>query len=246
MKVEIVTSEELTKELQACARGIYGIVYPDGKTHDKPFVVDLAKEIGTLAALNTPDIVWLSRTPDPSPIEILKKIIAAPEPDPNPAAVEEAQPAAGGIDADPEETPYKEPEAEQAEVTEESAEPAPAEMPEESAEPVTIEMPEESAEPAPMEMPEESAELVSAETPEEPAEPAPAEKTKTRGGAPKDLGEWAKYQGRALSTSEQNEVIAGMTAEGYSTPRISLVVRLSQPTVRSRLKKMQASGGDQQ
>lgn len=223
MKVEIVTSEELTKELQACARGIYGIVYPDGKTHDKPFVVDLAKEIGTLAALNTPDIVWLSRTPDPSPIEILKKIIAAPEPDPNPAAVEEAQPAAGGIDADPEEAPYKEPEAEQAETA------------------------EESAEPAPMEMPEESAELVSAETPEEPAESAPADKTKTRGGgAPKDLGEWAKYQGRALSTSEQNEVIAGMTAEGYSTPRISLVVRLSQPTVRSRLKKMQASGGDQQ
>ena len=219
MKVEIVTSEELTKELQACARGIYGIVYPDGKTHDKPFVVDLAKEIGTLAALNTPDIVWLSRTPEPSPIEIIKKIIAAPEPDPNPAAGEETQPAAGGIDADPEETPYKEPEAEQAEAA------------------------EESAEPAPMEMPEESAELVSAETPEE---PAPAEKTKTRGGAPKDLGEWAKYQARALSTSEQNEVIAGMTAEGYSTPRISLVVRLSQPTVRSRLKKMQASGGDQQ
>lgn len=223
MKVEIVTSEELTKELQACARGIYGIVYPDGKTHDKPFVVDLAKEIGTLAALNTPDIVWLLRTPEPSPIEILKKIIAAPESDPNPAAVEEAQPAAGGIDADPEEAPYKEPEAEQAEAA------------------------EESAEPAPMEMPEESAELASAETPEEPAESAPAEKTKTRGGgAPKDLGEWAKYQGRALSTSEQNEVIAGMTAEGYSTPRISLVVRLSQPTVRSRLKKMQASGGDQQ
>lgn len=210
MKVEIVTAEDLVKNLQACARGIYGIVYPDGKTHDKPFVVDLAKEIGTLAALNMPDIVWFSRTPEPSPIEILKKIITAPEPDPNPAEVEEAQPAAGGIDADPEETPYKEPEAEQAEVTEESAEPAPMEMP------------------------------------EEPAEPAPAEKTKTRGGAPKDLGEWAKYQGRALSTSEQNEVIAGMTAEGYSTPRISLVVRLSQPTVRSRLKKMQAFGGDQQ
>ena len=204
MKVEIVTAENLVKNLQACARGIYGIVYPDGKTHDKPFVVDLAKEIGTLAALNTPDIVWLSRTPEPSPIEILKKIITAPEPELNPAAAEEALPAAGGIDADPEETPYKEPEAEQAEVTEESAEPAPMEM------------------------------------------PAPAEKTKIRGGAPKDLGEWAKYQGRALSTSEQNEVIAGMTAEGYSTPRISLVVRLSQPTVRSRLKKMQASGGDQQ
>lgn len=169
MKVEIVTAEDLMNNLQACARGIYGIVYPDGKTHDKPFVVDLAKEIGTLAALNTPDIVWLSRTPEPSPIEILKKIIAAPEPDPNPAAVEEAQPAAGDIDADPEETPYKEPEAEQAEVTEESAEPAPAEMP------------EESAGPAPMEMPEESAELVSAETPEE---PAPAEKTKIRGGCP--------------------------------------------------------------
>lgn len=220
MKVEIVTAEDLVRNLQACARGIYGIVYPDGKTHDKPFVVDLAKEIGTLAALNTPDIVWLSRMPEPSPIEILKKIITAPEPEPNPAAVEEALPAAGGIDADPEEAPYKEPEAEQAEAA------------------------EESEEPAPMEMPEESAELVSAETPEE---PAPAEKTKIRGGgAPKDLGEWAKYQGRALSTSEQNEVIAGMTAEGYSTPRISLVVRLSQPTVRSRLKKMQASGGDQQ
>ena len=157
MKVEIVTSEELTKELQACARGIYGIVYPDGKTHDKPFVVDLAKEIGTLAALNTPDIVWLSRTPEPSPIEILKKIIAAPEPDPNPAAAEEALPAAGGIDADPEEAPYKEPEAEQAEAAEESAEPVP-EATGESAKPAPAEMPEESAEPVPMEMPEESAE----------------------------------------------------------------------------------------
>lgn len=139
MKVEIVTAEDLVKNLQACARGIYGIVYPDGKTHDKPFVVDLAKEIGTLAALNTPDIVWLSQTPESSPIEILKKIIAAPEPDPNPAEVEEAQPAAGGIDADPEETPYKESEAEQAEVTEESAEPAPMEMPEEPAEPAPAE-----------------------------------------------------------------------------------------------------------
>lgn len=198
MKVEIVTSEELTKELQACARGIYGIVYPDGKTHDKPFVVDLAKEIGTLAALNTPDIVWLSRTPDPSPIEILKKIIAAPEPDPNPAAVEEAQPAAGGIDADPEETPYKVPEAGQAEAA------------------------EEFAEPAPMEMPEESAELVSAETPEEPAEPAPAEKTKTRGGRPEgsrgmgeisgpciidqraERGDRRNDGGRLLDTSDQS------------------------------------------
>ena len=210
MKVEIVTSEELTKELQACARGIYGIVYPDGKTHDKPFVVDLAKEIGTLAALNTPDIVWLSQKPEPSPIEILKKIITAPEPDPNPAAVEEAQPAAGGIDADPEETPYKEPEAEQAEVTEESAEPAP------------MEMPEESAEPAPMEMPEESAELVSSETPEESAEPAPAEKTKTRGGCPEgsrgmgeisgpciidqraERGDRRNDGGRLLDTSDQS------------------------------------------
>ena len=207
MNVEIVTTEELTKELQAYARGIYGIVYPDGKTHDKPFVVDLAKEIGTLAALNTPDIVWLLRTPEPSPIEILKKIIAAPEPDPNPAAVEEAQPAAGGIDADPEETPYKEPEAEQAEVTEESAEPAPMEMHEESAELVSAETPEEPAE------------LVSAETPEE---PAPAEKTKTRGGCPEgsrgmgeisgpciidqraERGDRRNDGGRILNTSDQS------------------------------------------
>lgn len=198
MKVEIVTSEELTKELQACARGIYGIVYPDGKTHDKPFVVDLAKEIGTLAALNTPDIVWLSRTPEPSPIEILKEIITAQEPEPNPAAAEEALPAAGGIDADPEDAPYKEPEAEQAEAA------------------------EESAEPAPMEMPEESAELVSAETPEEPAEPAPAEKTKTRGGHPEgsrgmgeisgpciidqraERGDRRNDGGRLLNTSDQS------------------------------------------
>ena len=198
MKVEIVTSEELTKELQACARGIYGIVYPDGKTHDKPFVVDLAKEIGTLAALNTPDIVWLSRTPEPSPIEILKEIITAQEPEPNPAAGEETQPAVGGIDADPEETPYKVPEAEQAEAA------------------------EESAEPAPMEMPEESAELVSVETPEEPAEPAPAEKTKTRGGRPEgsrgmgeipgsciidqraERGDRRNDGGRLLDTSDQS------------------------------------------
>lgn len=198
MNVEIVTTEELTKELQAYARGIYGIVYPDGKTHDKPFVVDLAKEIGTLAALNTPDIVWLLRTPEPSPIEILKKIITAPEPEPNPAAAEEALPAAGGIDADPEEAPYKEPEAEHAEAA------------------------EESVEPAPMEMPEESAELVSAEIPEEPAESAPADKTKTRGGSPEgsrgmgeisgsciidqraERGDRRNDGGRVLDTSDQS------------------------------------------
>ena len=53
-----------------------------------------------------------------------------------------------------------------------------------------------------------------------------------------DLGKWAEYQGRALSTSEQNYVIKGMKDEGYSFSVISNVVRLSVPTVSSRYKKM--------
>ncbi len=53
-----------------------------------------------------------------------------------------------------------------------------------------------------------------------------------------DLGEWAKYRGRALTTSEQNYVIKGMKGEGYSFSVISNVVRLSVPTVSSRYKKM--------
>ena len=53
-----------------------------------------------------------------------------------------------------------------------------------------------------------------------------------------DLGEWAKYRGRALTTSEQNFVIKGMKDEGYSFSVISNVVRLSVPTVSSRYKKM--------
>ena len=53
-----------------------------------------------------------------------------------------------------------------------------------------------------------------------------------------DLGEWAKYRGRALTTSEQNYVIKGMKDEGYSFSVISNLVRLSVPTVSSRYKKM--------
>ena len=53
-----------------------------------------------------------------------------------------------------------------------------------------------------------------------------------------DLGEWAKYRGRALTTSEQNYVIKGMKDEGYSFSVISIVVRLSYPTVKSRYRKL--------
>lgn len=53
-----------------------------------------------------------------------------------------------------------------------------------------------------------------------------------------DLGEWAEYQGRALSTSEQNFVIKHMRDEGYSLSVIATVVRLSGPTVSSRYKKL--------
>ena len=53
-----------------------------------------------------------------------------------------------------------------------------------------------------------------------------------------DLGEWAKYRERALTTSEQNYVIKGMKDEGYSFSVISVVVRLSYPTVKSRYRKL--------
>lgn len=53
-----------------------------------------------------------------------------------------------------------------------------------------------------------------------------------------DLGEWAKYRERALTSSEQNYVIKGMKDEGYSFSVISIVVRLSYPTVKSRYRKL--------
>lgn len=52
------------------------------------------------------------------------------------------------------------------------------------------------------------------------------------------LGEWAKYKGRALSTSEQNDIIKGMLGDGYSVAVISTVTRLSQATVYNRIKAL--------
>ena len=52
------------------------------------------------------------------------------------------------------------------------------------------------------------------------------------------LGEWAKYKERALSTSEQNDIIKGMLDDGYSVTVISAVTRLAQATVYNRIKKL--------
>ena len=52
------------------------------------------------------------------------------------------------------------------------------------------------------------------------------------------LGEWGKYKERALSTSEQNDIIKGMLDDGYSVAVISTVTRLSQATVYNRIKKL--------
>lgn len=202
MKVEIVTAEDLVKNLQACARGIYGIVYPDGKTHDKPFVVDLAKEIRTMAAFNTPGVIWLAPRLDVDeyPMPGTDDIVSGPQIEPSKENADEPDPP---------------------------VDPAPAAV---TAVPDLEEVQEESP----------------AEETRDPENEKPDAKTKNRGGAPKDLGKWAEYQGRALSTREQNEIISGMKAEGYSDARISLVVRLSQTAVSYRLRKMRASGGEEQ
>ena len=84
---------------------------------------------------------------------------------------------------------------------------------------------QESAQPEP-----EAAE----EEPEEPKEEGKPVKHESAS----NLGEWAEYQGRALSTSEQNFVIKHMRDEGYSFSVIATVVRLSGPTVSSRYKKI--------
>lgn len=52
------------------------------------------------------------------------------------------------------------------------------------------------------------------------------------------LGEWDKYKERALSTSEQNDIIKGMLDDGYSVAVISTVTRLSQATVYNRIKNL--------
>ena len=78
-------------------------------------------------------------------------------------------------------------------------------------------------------------------------EPLEAETTKARMKKPRSesdfspasgLGEWAKYKERALSTSEQNEVIKGMLDDGYSVATISTVIRTAQATVYNRIKKL--------
>ena len=52
------------------------------------------------------------------------------------------------------------------------------------------------------------------------------------------LGEWAEYKERALSTSEQNDIIKGVLDDGFSVAVISTVTRLSQATVYNRIKKL--------
>lgn len=65
------------------------------------------------------------------------------------------------------------------------------------------------------------------------------EEPKVRHTSMANLGKWAEYQGRALTKHEQNEAIFGMTEEGYSVAVIASVVRVSQQTIRNRLKKME-------
>lgn len=89
----------------------------------------------------------------------------------------------------------------------------------------SVQIAQESAQPE-----QEAAE----EEPEEPKEEGKPVKHESAS----NLGEWAEYQGRALSTSEQNFVIKHMRDEGYSFSVIATVVRLSGPTVSSRYKKL--------
>jgi len=74
---------------------------------------------------------------------------------------------------------------------------------------------------------------------EEPEKEGDSPKAHSRGKA---YGKWAEYMGRALSTAEQNLVIKGMTEEHYSLSQIASVVRLSQPTICNRKKRMKEEG----
>lgn len=201
-KVKAVTTEELLEELETYTQGIYGIVYPDGEMMKKPFILDLAKEIRTMAAFNTPGVIWLAPRldVDEHPMPGPDDIVSGPQIEPSKENADEPDPP---------------------------VDPAPAAG---AAVPDLEEVQEESP----------------AEETRDPENEKPDAKTKNRGGAPKDLGKWAEYQGRALSTREQNEIISGMKAEGYSDARISFVVRLSQTAVSYRLRKMRASGGEEQ
>lgn len=69
-----------------------------------------------------------------------------------------------------------------------------------------------------------------------------AEPEKTEKSAESKLGKWEDYKGKALSTLEQNLIIKGMKEEGYSLAMISSVVKLSQPTISNRIKKMRING----
>lgn len=69
-----------------------------------------------------------------------------------------------------------------------------------------------------------------------------AEPEKTEKSAESKLGKWEDYKGKALSTLEQNLIIKGMKEEGFSLAMISSVVRLSQPTISNRIKKMRMNG----
>ena len=133
-------------------------------------------------------------------------------------------------------------------------EPAPAAVvPDEEPAPAAV-VPDEEPAPAAV-VPDEEPELVAATLTERfkpvevyiEKEPQEAETTKARTKKPRSdadfspafgLGEWAKYKERALSTSEQNDIIKGMLDDGYSVAVISTVTRLSQATVYNRIKKL--------
>lgn len=69
-----------------------------------------------------------------------------------------------------------------------------------------------------------------------------AEPENTEKNAESKLGKWEDYKGKALSTLEQNLIIKGMKEEGFSLAMICSVVRLSQPTISNRIKKMRLNG----
>lgn len=76
----------------------------------------------------------------------------------------------------------------------------------------------------------------------EETQPGPEQDTPKEVSPAKGYGKWAEYMGKALSTLEQNLIIKGMTEEGYSLSQIAKVVRLSQPSICNRKKKMKEAG----
>lgn len=231
--MRIIMTEDLIARIDPALLATRGIIVNNNWKNSKP--TTLKDLIGTITQ-TLPGVIWLidedGGEPEESPSEIVESVPQAacraevPRLD-RPCTVME-YPIGAGEPEKEEPAMAAAPDEEDGPAAGTEEEPAPAAAADGSAE----EKPAEGGADEPEQPKEEKAQDI----PDGfvAYEPKRATKRKTL----EDLGKWEEYRRRALTTSEQNKVVKGMTEEGFSIAVIAQVIRTSPQTVCNRRQKM--------